>query len=241
MTTARPNASGEGAEVGGEFAEGSQQRFGLGGAKAGGGRERAEDADGVDSGSAGHFNVFGGVADVDAFFGAGPQALEGEFYRGRVRLFLCGVLAVDADRKVFGEFEMADLLAHAGTTSAGHDAELVVQAKPPQHAARTRKQSGAFLGVGAAPEEILLCANPCGEFRRPRRRGTNWGNSASRSARWSIRFQERGTLPGKPGCRRGRSSARCRPNRAEPQLGKSLFRAQLRIVAKKASVGGRGW
>ena len=54
------------AQGGGEISDGVEEQVGFGGAEAGFGGEGAEDGDGADSGAASHFEVLGGIADVNA-------------------------------------------------------------------------------------------------------------------------------------------------------------------------------
>src|SRR4029077_12549622 len=92
---------------GGEVGDGGEEEVGFGGAEAGFGGERAEDGDGADSSATGHFEIFGGIADVDAVGGIQRHLAQGKTQRSGVRLAVACVSAADVRREEIGELEEA--------------------------------------------------------------------------------------------------------------------------------------
>jgi len=147
-------ASRHGAQIPRKFLDRVQEHFGFGGAEASGGGKRAKNADGAHSGAASHFDVFSRIANVHAILRISAEAFERQLQRGRMRFFLRGVFAANARGEITGEFELAQLAAHALAISAGDDAEVIFLSEEPDDAARACEQRRVFQFVGAHPEAI---------------------------------------------------------------------------------------
>ena len=91
---------------GGEFVDGIEEEVGICGAEAFFGGEGAEDGDGgADTGAAGHFEVFWGVAYEDGFRGAEVHVAKSETERCGVRFTKASVAAADAGGEAVPEFK----------------------------------------------------------------------------------------------------------------------------------------
>jgi len=97
----------------------------------------AEHGDGADSGAAGHFKIFRGIADVNTGGGIQAHLAQGKTQRGRMRLAVVCVSTADMRREEIGELEEAQLAYDAVVVAAGDDSELVARAKVFQYAAGT--------------------------------------------------------------------------------------------------------
>jgi hypothetical protein len=117
------------AEGGGKIGDGVEEEVGFGGAEAGFGGEGAEDGDAADSGSAGHFKIFGRIADINTGGGIQGHLPQGETQRGRMRLAVACVSAADVRREEISELEEAQLAHDAVAVAAGDDSELVLRAE----------------------------------------------------------------------------------------------------------------
>ena len=120
---------GEAAEGGGQVCDGVEEQVGFGGAQAGFCWERAEDADGANSGAAGHFEIFWRIADINAGGGIQGHLAQRETQRGRMRLAVTCVSAADMRGEEIGELEEAQLADDAIAIAAGNYAELVARSE----------------------------------------------------------------------------------------------------------------
>jgi len=150
----RERASRHGAQIPREFLNGIQQDCGFGGAQAGGGGKRAQDADGADAGAASHFDVLSRVANVHALLGSAAETLQREPQWGGVRLLFGGVFTANTGGKIAGELELAELAANARTVSTGDNAEVKFSGEEPDDATRAREQRRIFELVGAGPQAV---------------------------------------------------------------------------------------
>src|SRR5260221_890154 len=107
----------------GEISDGVEEQVGFGSAEAGFGGERAEDGDGADSGAAGHFEIFGGIADVNAGGGIQGHLAQGETQRAGMRLAVPSVSAADMRCEKIDELEETQLADDAVAITAGDHTE----------------------------------------------------------------------------------------------------------------------
>lgn len=142
-------------EGAGELFDGCEEGVGLGGAKAFFGGERAEDGDrGANAGAAGHFEVFGSVADVDGMLRAEAHAAESELQGSGMGFALLGVAAADACGENVPEVEILELAMDAVAITAGDEAQRVAIADACEDAASAGNELGILLGIVFAPDVV---------------------------------------------------------------------------------------
>lgn len=139
-----------------QFADRFEQQIWAGGADALSGGEWTKDADRADSGAARHFDVFGGIAYVDALFGACAKALQCEVKRGGMWLFAGGVFAEHKRGEKLLESKAGNLLADAIAAAAGYQTELKSLRQPMDYAARPGKQLGTLCRICRPPQLVSL-------------------------------------------------------------------------------------
>src|SRR6266849_4616301 len=93
----------------GQVGDGIEEQVRLGGAQASLCGERAEDSDSADSRAAGHFQIFRGIAYVNASGGIQTHLTQGQSQRSRMRLAVMCISAANARREEIGEPEEAQL------------------------------------------------------------------------------------------------------------------------------------
>src|SRR5260221_7138598 len=145
----------EAEEGGGEFVDGIEEEVGFGSAKAFFGGEGAEDGDGgADSGAASHFEVFGGVSDVDGFRGAKIHVTKCEAERGGMRFAEASVAAADERGEAVPQLKFAKLAMDAVAIAAGDEAQSVAASELGEDAACAGEKLGAMVGVVFAPDFV---------------------------------------------------------------------------------------